>query len=148
LQAVFGYTVFNDGSVRDYQRKSGQWTAGKNFDASGAIGPAIVTKDELPDGADGLRVSCRVNGETLQDGNTSDMIFSVPRIIAILSEIMTLEPGDLIAMGTPAGVGFARKPPIWLKAGDLCEVEVEGVGRLSNVVEDEAPPSGGGAARP
>ena len=137
LDAVFGYGVFNDGSLRDYQRKSTQWTAGKNFDASGAFGPAIVSKDELPAGAHGLRIACRVNGETLQDGNTADMIFPVAQAITMLSEFMTLEPGDLIAMGTPAGVGFARKPPVWLKAGDCCEIEIEGIGLLTNPIVDE-----------
>jgi 2-keto-4-pentenoate hydratase/2-oxohepta-3-ene-1,7-dioic acid hydratase in catechol pathway len=137
LDAVFGYGVFNDGSLRDYQRKSTQWTAGKNFGASGAFGPVIVSKDEVAPGAHGLRIACRINGETLQDGNTADMIFPVARAIALLSEIMTLEPGDLIAMGTPAGVGFARKPPVWLKAGDRCEIEIEGIGLLVNKVVDE-----------
>jgi 2-keto-4-pentenoate hydratase/2-oxohepta-3-ene-1,7-dioic acid hydratase in catechol pathway len=137
LDYVFGYTLMNDGSVRDYQRKSTQWTAGKNFDRSGSIGPVIVSKEELPPGAIGLPIRCVVNDQLLQSGNTGDMIFSVADAIAILSEIMTLQPGDLIAMGTPAGVGFARKPPVWLKTGDVCAVEIDGIGKLMNTVRDE-----------
>jgi acylpyruvate hydrolase len=138
LEHVFGYTLFNDVSVRDYQRKTTQWTAGKNFDATGPLGPWIVTADALPPGASGLRIQTRVNGETMQDSNTSDMIFSTAKTIAILSEIMTLEPGDLIATGTPSGVAHARKPPAWMKAGDRVEVELEGVGVLANPIVDEA----------
>lgn len=138
LDHVFGYTLFNDVSVRDYQRKTSQWTAGKNFDGTGPLGPVVVTADELPPGASGLRICTRVNGETMQDSNTSDMIFSTARTIAILSEIMTLEPGDLIATGTPSGVAHARKPPAWMKAGDKVEVEVEGIGVLANPVVDAA----------
>ncbi|MFM9846200.1 MAG: fumarylacetoacetate hydrolase family protein [Hyphomicrobiaceae bacterium] len=137
LDHVFGYTLFNDVSVRDYQRKTSQWTAGKNFDATGPLGPVIVTADALPPGASGLRISTRVNGETMQNSNTSDMIFSTARTIAILSEIMTLEPGDMIATGTPSGVAHARKPPAWMKAGDTVEVEVEKIGVLRNPVVDE-----------
>jgi acylpyruvate hydrolase len=137
LDHVFGYTLFNDVSVRDYQRKTSQWTAGKNFDATGPLGPHIVTADELPPGASGLRISTRVNGETMQSSNTSDMIFSTARTIAILSEIMTLGPGDMIATGTPSGVAHARKPPAWMKAGDTVEVEVEKIGVLRNPVIDE-----------
>lgn len=137
LEHVFGYTLFNDVSVRDYQRKTSQWTAGKNFDATGPLGPHVVTADELAPGASGLRITTRVNGETMQDSNTSDMIFSTARTIAILSEIMTLEPGDMIATGTPSGVAHARKPPAWMKAGDTVEVEVEKIGVLRNPVVDE-----------
>lgn len=137
LEAVFGYTIFNDGSIRDYQRKSPQWTAGKNFDASGSVGPAIVSRDELPAGASGLKITSSVNGTLLQNGNTGDMIFPVAKAVSIISEVMTLEPGDLIATGTPAGVGYARKPPIWMKAGDACEVAIEGIGSLVNPVVDE-----------
>jgi 2-keto-4-pentenoate hydratase/2-oxohepta-3-ene-1,7-dioic acid hydratase in catechol pathway len=138
LEHVFGYTLFNDVSVRDYQRKTSQWTAGKNFDATGPLGPVVVTADALPPGAHGLRIQTRVNGKTMQDSNTSDLIFSCARTIAILSEIMTLEPGDIIATGTPSGVAHARKPPAWMKAGDVVEVEVEGIGVLRNPVVDEA----------
>ncbi len=137
LEHVFGYTLFNDVSVRDFQRKTSQWTPGKNFDDTGPVGPWIVTSDELPPGASGLRIMTRVNGETMQDSNTSDMIFSTARIVALLSEFMTLEPGDLIATGTPSGVAHARKPPPWLKAGDTVEIEVERIGVLRNPIVDE-----------
>ncbi|MEP7456375.1 fumarylacetoacetate hydrolase family protein [Phyllobacterium sp. SB3] len=134
LDAVFGYTLFNDGSVRDYQRKSTQWTAGKNFDGTGAIGPWIVTADELPTAAKGLAIRCLLNGEIMQSSNTERMIFDVRRTLVTLSEVMTLEPGDLIALGTPDGVGNARKPPVYLKPGDTVVVEVDGIGRLKNSV--------------
>jgi acylpyruvate hydrolase len=134
LSHVFGYACFNDGSIRDYQRKSTQWTIGKNFDGTGGFGPSVVTADELPPGASGLRITCRWNGQTMQDGNTSDMIFSIARTIALLSEAMTLEPGDVIITGTPAGVGYARKPPVFLRPGDVSEVEIEGLGILRNPV--------------
>ncbi|MGH2626146.1 MAG: fumarylacetoacetate hydrolase family protein [Anaerolineales bacterium] len=138
LDHVFGYTLYNDETVRDFQRKTTQWTPGKNFDATGPLGPWVVTADELPPGASGLRIATRVNGETMQDSNTSDMIFPTAKIIALLSEFMTLEPGDLIATGTPSGVAHARKPPAWMKAGDRVEVELEGIGVLSNPIVDEA----------
>ncbi|MGI9420433.1 MAG: fumarylacetoacetate hydrolase family protein [Geminicoccaceae bacterium] len=138
LDHVFGYTIFNDGSVRDYQRKTHQWTPGKNFDDTGAIGPVVVTPGELPVGAAGLRIRSRLNGETMQDANTDDMIFPVDQTIAILSEVMTFEPGDMIAMGTPLGVGHARKPPVWMKPGDVVEAEIEGIGVLRNPIADEA----------
>jgi acylpyruvate hydrolase len=137
LDHVFGYTLFNDVSVRDFQRKTTQWTPGKNFDGTGPLGPHIVTADALPAGASGLRIMTRVNGETMQDSNTSDMIFSTARTVALLSEFMTLEPGDLIATGTPSGVAHARKPPAWMKAGDVVEVEVEQIGILRNPIVDE-----------
>lgn len=138
LEHVFGYNCFNDASVRDYQRKTHQWTPGKNFDATGAVGPVVVTADELPPGASGLRIACRLNGDTLQDANTSDMIFPVAKAIATISEFMTLEPGDMIAMGTPQGVGHARKPPLWMKAGDMVEIEIEKIGILRNPVVAES----------
>ena len=138
LDHVFGYTLFNDVSVRDFQRKTSQWTPGKNFDGTGPLGPWIVTADELPPGASGLRITTRVNGETMQDSNTSDMIFSTAKIISLLSEFMTLQPGDLIATGTPSGVAHARTPPAWMKAGDTVAVEIERIGVLSNPVIDEA----------
>lgn len=137
LDHVAGYSLFNDGSVRDYQRKSTQWTMGKNFDRTGAFGPEIVTADELPPGAAPLRIMARVDGQTVQDSTTGDMIFSVARCIAILSEAMTLEPGDVIATGTPSGVGYARKPPLFLAPGMRMEVEVEGIGVLRNTIEDD-----------
>jgi 2-keto-4-pentenoate hydratase/2-oxohepta-3-ene-1,7-dioic acid hydratase in catechol pathway len=138
LEHVFGYTIFNDVSVRDYQRKTSQWTPGKNFDGTGPLGPVVVTADELPAGASGLAIMTRVNGETMQSSNTSDMIFSTARIIATLSEFMTLEAGDLIATGTPSGVAHARKPPAWMKAGDTVEIEIERIGKLRNPIVDEA----------
>jgi 2-keto-4-pentenoate hydratase/2-oxohepta-3-ene-1,7-dioic acid hydratase in catechol pathway len=137
LDHVFGYTLFNDVSVRDFQRKTSQWLPGKNFDGTGPLGPYVVTADALPPGASGLRIMTRVNGKVMQDSNTSDMIFSTGKIVALLSEIMTLEPGDLIPTGTPSGVAHARKPPAWMKAGDKVEVEVEGIGVLANPVVDE-----------
>lgn len=134
LDYVYGYSAFNDGSLRDYQRRTTQWTAGKNFDATGPFGPAIVTADEVPAGGSGLSIRSRLNGQVMQDGNTADMIFSVARIIADVSEIMTLEPGDVIATGTPSGVGFARNPPVFMKAGDVIDIEIEGFPVLSNRV--------------
>jgi acylpyruvate hydrolase len=129
--------IFNEASVRDYQTKSPQWTVGKNFDGTGAFGPVMVTADELPPGAAGLRIQTRLNGETVQQASTSDMVFNVARLVSILSEAMTLEAGDVIVTGTPAGVGMARKPQLFLKHGDVCEVEIEGVGILTNRVQDE-----------
>ena len=137
LDHVFGYTIFNDVSVRDYQRKSNQWTPGKNFDGTGPVGPVIVTPDELPAGCEGLRIQSRLNGKVMQDGNISDMIFPVARTIAILSEFATLEPGDMIATGTPSGVGYARKPPVFMQPGDVIEIDIEKIGVLSNPIADE-----------
>jgi 2-keto-4-pentenoate hydratase/2-oxohepta-3-ene-1,7-dioic acid hydratase in catechol pathway len=138
LDLVYGYTCFNDMSVRDYQKRTPQWTIGKNFDATGGFGPVLVTADELPPGATGLRIQSRLNGQVMQSANTSDMIFSVAETISLLAACMTLDPGDVIVMGTPAGVGQARTPPVWMKAGDSIEVEIEGVGLLRNPVADEA----------
>lgn len=138
LDVIFGYTAFNDGSVRDYQRRTTQWTAGKNFDGTGALGPWVVSADEVPPGAAGLDIRSRLNGNVMQSSNTDKMIFSVPRTIAILSEIMTLEPGDLIATGTPEGVGHARKPPVWMRPGDVVSIEIDGVGTLTNRIEAES----------
>ena len=139
LSHVAGYAIFNDITVRDYQMRGPQWTIGKNFDRTGALGPDLVTADSVSPGGDGLRIRTRINGITVQDGNTGDMIFKVPDIIASLTETMTLDPGDVIVTGTPAGVGGAHKPPLWLKAGDICEVEIESLGILANpiVTEDE-----------
>ena len=137
LQYVFGYTCFNDMSVRDYQKRTPQWTIGKNFDATGGFGPVLVTADELAPGATGLRLQSRLNGQVMQDANTGDMIFSVAETIALLSECMTLEPGDALIMGTPAGVGQARTPPVWMKAGDTIEIEIERIGVLSNPIVAE-----------
>jgi acylpyruvate hydrolase len=137
LDYVAGYSIFNDASVRDYQFKSPQWTVGKNFDATGAFGPSFVTADDVPPGARGLRLQTRLNGQVVQDATTADMIFDVVSLITIISEAMTLEVGDVIVSGTPAGVGFARKPPLWMKEGDVCEVEIEGIGVLRNPIADE-----------
>ncbi len=137
LNHVFGYTCFNDMSVRDFQKRTPQWTIGKNFDATGGFGPVLVTADELAPGATGLRIQSRLNGQVMQDANTDDMIFSVAETICLLSECMTLEPGDAIIMGTPAGVGQARTPPVWMKTGDTIEIEIDQVGLLSNPVVAE-----------
>jgi 2-keto-4-pentenoate hydratase/2-oxohepta-3-ene-1,7-dioic acid hydratase in catechol pathway len=138
LDHVFGYTVFNDGSVRDYQRKTHQWTPGKNFDDTGAIGPFVVTPDEVPPGASGLKIESRVGTEILQSSNTANMIWSVAQTIATISEYTTLEPGDLIAMGTPPGVGHAKKPnPRWLVPGEVVDIEIEGIGICSSPIVDE-----------
>ena len=136
LDHVIGYSVFNDASIRDYQMRTPQWTVGKNFDATGAFGPFFVTADELPPGAAGLTLTTRLNGQTVQQANTRDMLFDVAQQVSLLSEAFTWEPGDVIVTGTPAGVGLARKPPLWMKPGDVCEVEVEGVGLLSNPIVD------------
>ena len=138
LDYVAGYSLFNDATLRDYQKKSSQWTIGKNFDNTGGFGPEFVSADELPAGADGLRIQSRLNGEIMQDANTSDFIFPIDDLIAKLSECMTLEVGDVIVTGTPAGVGYARTPPVFMKDGDVCEIEIEGIGILSNPVVDEA----------
>jgi len=138
LSHIIGYSVFNDASIRDYQMKSTQWTMGKNFDGTGAFGPYLVTSDELPPGATGLSLKTRLNGQVVQDGNTSDLIFDVATLVSMLSNAMTLQSGDIIVTGTPSGVGFARKPPLFMKAGDVCEVEIERVGTLVNPVADEA----------
>ncbi len=138
LGHVAGYSICNEGSVRDYQFKSSQWAMGKNFDRSGSFGPEIVTADELPPGATGLYIRSRLNGKIMQDGNIGDLIFDVATLVSEISVVMTLEPGDIIVTGTPYGVGFVRKPPVLMKAGDVCEIEIEGIGILRNVVVDEA----------
>jgi 2-keto-4-pentenoate hydratase/2-oxohepta-3-ene-1,7-dioic acid hydratase in catechol pathway len=135
LSHIVAYSVFNDGSVRDYQLKTPQWTVGKNFDDTGAFGPWLVTSDELPDGAAGLKIETRLNGEVVQSANTSDMVFDVVDTVALLSTCFTLETGDLLVMGTPAGIGLARKPPLFMKDGDVCEVEIEKVGLLVNPIK-------------
>ncbi len=139
LDHVFGYTVFNDGSVRDYQRKTHQWTPGKNFDQTGAIGPVVVTPDEVPPGASGLKIESRVGDEILQSSNTGNMIWSAASAISIISEYTTLQPGDHIALGTPPGVGHAKKPnPRWLRPGETVEVEIERIGICASPVVDES----------
>lgn len=139
LNHIFAYTVFNDGSVRDYQRKTHQWTPGKNFDSTGAIGPYAVTPDDLPEGASGLKIESRVGTEVLQSSNTENMIWGAAKAISIISEYTTLASGDHIALGTPPGVGHAKKPePRWLKPGDVIDIDIEKIGICSNPVVDEA----------
>lgn len=138
LSHVAGYSLFNDASIRDYQFKTPQWTVGKNFDGTGPFGPMLVTPEELPEGATGLAVETRLNGEVVQSGNTSDMLYGPADLISIISEAITLEPGDVIATGTPAGIGWARDPKLFMKPGDVVEIEIEGIGVLRNPVVDEA----------
>lgn len=137
LEAVAGYACSNDGSVRLYQRHTIQWTMGKNFDQTGPIGPVFVTADELPPGATGLNIECRLNGKVVQSSNTNMMMFPVIETLVYITEGITLEPGDIILMGTPSGVGHARKPPLWMRDGDIVEVEIENVGILRNPILDE-----------
>jgi 2-keto-4-pentenoate hydratase/2-oxohepta-3-ene-1,7-dioic acid hydratase in catechol pathway len=133
LQYVAGYTVGNDVSARDWQLKKpgGQWLLGKSFDTFSVVGPALVTKDEVP-APHNLPISLRLNGETVQDSNTNQLIFGVDKLVAYLSQICSLEAGDLIFTGTPPGVGMARKPPIYLKPGDVCEAKIDSLGVLQN----------------
>ncbi len=137
LEHVAGYSIFNDASVRDYQYKSPQWTIGKNFDGTGGSGPMFVTADELPPGAKGLRIETRLNGTVMQRASTADMIFDVGTLVSLVSDAMLLGPGDLIVTGTPGGVGFARDPKVFMKPGDVCEVEIEGIGVLMNPVVEQ-----------
>jgi 2-keto-4-pentenoate hydratase/2-oxohepta-3-ene-1,7-dioic acid hydratase in catechol pathway len=131
MPALFGYTLLNDVSARDIQFKDNQITIGKNFDRFAPIGPCIVTTDELTDpGA--VRLTTRLNGRTMQDGSTSEWLFPLPRVISFLSQVMTLEPGDIVTTGTPAGVGYFRKPQVFMKPGDVVEIEAEGIGVLRN----------------
>jgi acylpyruvate hydrolase len=134
MEYVFGYTNFNDVSARDMQFADGQWQRGKSCDTFAPFGEFVATKDEIPD-PHSLRIRFRLNGETMQDSSTDQFIFKIPELIEYISRSITLEPGDIIATGTPPGVGFARKPPIFLKDGDICEVEVEGLGVLRNPVK-------------
>ncbi|HLH97524.1 MAG TPA: fumarylacetoacetate hydrolase family protein [Xanthobacteraceae bacterium] len=134
---IAGYSCFNEGSVREFQRKTTQWDMGKNFDGTGAFGPWMVTADEIPPGGKGLKIQTRLNGEVMQSDNTDNMMFPVAETIAYITQGMTLEPGDIIVTGTPSGVGFARKPPVWMKNGDTCEIDIEKVGVLRNPIADE-----------
>lgn len=135
---VAGYSCANEGSVREYQRHTTQWGMGKNFDRTGGFGPWMVSADELPRGGKGLKIESRLNGKVMQSANTDSLMFPVAESLVYLTEGITLEPGDIILTGTPSGVGHARKPePVWMKAGDTCEIEVEGVGVLRNPIEDE-----------
>jgi acylpyruvate hydrolase len=138
LDCVAGYSCFNDGSVRKFQRRTSQWDIGKNFDRTGGFGPWMVSADELPAGAKGLKIACRLNGQVMQSDNTANMMFSVAEALADATQAMTLEPGDLLVTGTPSGVGHARRPPVWMQPGDDCEIEIEGVGLLRNPIVEEA----------
>ncbi|HWM84050.1 MAG TPA: fumarylacetoacetate hydrolase family protein [Pseudolabrys sp.] len=139
LDCIAGYSISNEGSVREFQRHTTQWTAGKNFDQSGSFGPWMVTADELPKGGKGLKIETRLNGKVMQSDNTDNMMFPLAETIVYATKGMTLEPGDIILTGTPSGVGHAQKPnPVWMKDGDVCEVEVERIGVLRNPIVDEA----------
>jgi 2-keto-4-pentenoate hydratase/2-oxohepta-3-ene-1,7-dioic acid hydratase in catechol pathway len=146
LTCIAGYSCFNDGSVRKFQRRTSQWDMGKNFDRTGGFGPWVIDAAALPPGAKGLKIESRLNGQVLQSDNTDNMIFAVAETIVDLTQAMTLEPGDIIAMGTPSGVGHARKPPLWMRDGDVCEIEIEGIGVLRNPIADEAVAAGRAAA--
>jgi 2-keto-4-pentenoate hydratase/2-oxohepta-3-ene-1,7-dioic acid hydratase in catechol pathway len=135
---IAGYSCGNEGSVREFQRKTTQWAMGKNFDKTGGFGPWMVTADELPPGAKGLKLQTRLNGQVMQSDNTDNMMFPVAEMLVYITQGITLEPGDVIFTGTPSGVGHARKPnPVWMKHGDTCEIEIEAVGTLRNPIEDE-----------
>ncbi|MCW5960843.1 MAG: fumarylacetoacetate hydrolase family protein [Pyrinomonadaceae bacterium] len=136
MDYVFGYTNFNDVSARDFQFADGQWQRGKSCDTFAPMGEFVATKDEIAD-PHNLQIQFRLNGETLQNSNTKQLIFKIPELIEFLSSSITLEPGDVIATGTPPGVGFARKPPLFMKDGDIAEVEIEGLGILSNRVKSQ-----------
>jgi acylpyruvate hydrolase len=136
LEHIAGYSLFNDATIRDFQLRTPQWTMGKNFDGTGAFGPWLVTPDAVAPGARGLRIRGRLNGQVMQDANTDKLIFGVPELISMISVAISLEPGDVIITGTPGGVGAARKPPVYMKPGDVFEVEIEGLGVLSNPVLD------------
>lgn len=137
LDAVAGYSCFNDGTLRDYQRKTAQWTIGKNFDGTGGFGPWFVPAADLPPGAVGLKIESRLNGKVMQSSNTKYMLFPVAETLRLITEAITLEPGDVVIMGTPAGVGYARTPPVWMQPGDRIEIEIEGIGVLANMVQDD-----------
>jgi 2-keto-4-pentenoate hydratase/2-oxohepta-3-ene-1,7-dioic acid hydratase in catechol pathway len=137
LGCVAGYTCANEGSIREFQRHTTQWHMGKNFDNTGSIGPWVVTADELPPGGKGLKIESRLNGKVMQSDSTANMMFPVAETIVYATQGMTLEPGDLLLTGTPSGVGHARKPPAWMRNGDMLEIEIEGIGVLRNPIEDE-----------
>jgi len=132
---VAGYSFYNDGSVRDWQRHTIQWTAGKNFAQTGGFGPWMVTADEIPPGTK-MTLSCRLNGKEMQHATTEQMIFKIPKIIEYVSAWTTLQPGDVLVTGTPGGVGARRNPPVWMKPGDKVEIEIDKVGILENSIAD------------
>src|SRR4051812_13817974 len=135
---IAGYSCSNEGSVREFQRKTTQWDMGKNFDRTGGFGPWMVTADELPEAGKGLKIESRLNGTVMQSDNTDNMMFPVREMLVYVTQGITLEPGDIIFTGTPSGVGHARKPnPVWMRHGDTCEIEIEGIGVLRNPIEDE-----------
>ena len=134
---IAGYSCGNEGSVREFQRKTTQWDMGKNFDRTGGFGPWLITADELPDAAKGLKIQSRLNGAVMQSDNTDNMMFPIVEMLAYITQGITLEPGDVIFTGTPSGVGHARKPPVWMKNGDIVEVEIERIGTLRNPIADE-----------
>ena len=136
LDHVAGYSLFNDASLRDFQLRTPQWTMGKNFDGTGSFGPWLVTPDAVPPGASGLRIQGRLNGRVMQDSRTNLLIFGVATLIETLSVAMSLERGDVIITGTPGGVGAARKPPVFMQPGDIFEVDIEGLGVLTNPVQE------------
>ncbi|HET8920483.1 MAG TPA: fumarylacetoacetate hydrolase family protein [Xanthobacteraceae bacterium] len=136
---IAGYSCGNEGSVREFQRKTTQWDMGKNFDRTGGFGPWLVTADELPDAAKGLKIESRLNGTVMQSDNTDNMMFPIVEMLVYISQGITLEPGDVIFTGTPSGVGHARKPPVWMKNGDTVEVEIKRIGTLRNPIADEKP---------
>ena len=146
LEVVGGYTILQEGSIRDWQLRAPTQMAGKNFTATGSLGPWLVTSDELADPA-ALHITTRVNGEAMQDADTSGMLYDIPFLIEYLTQFMPLAPGDVIATGTPPGVGFARRPPVFLRAGDRVEVEIPGLGTLANPVVDESAAAEPAAAR-
>jgi 2-keto-4-pentenoate hydratase/2-oxohepta-3-ene-1,7-dioic acid hydratase in catechol pathway len=137
LEYVAGYSCFNDGSVRDYQRHGLQWTPGKNFHHSGSFGPWLVTTDEIPDPRT-LRLRTILNGTVVQDESVGQLCFDVPQLIEYCSQWAQLEPGDVLVTGTPGGVGAGRTPPLWMKGGDMIDVEISGIGRLHNSVLEES----------
>jgi acylpyruvate hydrolase len=135
LECVAGYTIINDVSARDLQAADRQWLRAKSFDTFAPMGPYLVTQETLRDG-DGLGIQLRLNGATMQKSNTSNLIFKVPQLVSHISQVMTLEAGDVIATGTPGGVGFVRNPQVFMKPGDIVEIDIEGIGTLRNPVAD------------
>ncbi|HVA40370.1 MAG TPA: fumarylacetoacetate hydrolase family protein, partial [Candidatus Binataceae bacterium] len=134
MEYVAGYTIVNDVSCRDYQMKTGQWMIGKTFDTFAPMGPCLVTREEIPD-PHSLELSLYLNGQRMQHSNTRNLIFKTGYLISFLSQVFTFEPGDVVSTGTPAGVGYTRKPPVFMKPGDRVRIEIEGLGALENPIE-------------